>query len=72
MPGRMPSPGLADSTERPDERASEMDGREEKDNARGERGAWKDTGMKEIRGKVRRFDDEGGYLLHPCNFCSFC
>lgn len=64
----MPSPDLADSYGAT--RASEIDGREEKDNARGERRAWKGRGMKEIRGKVRRFE-EGGYLLHPCNFCSF-
>lgn len=52
---------LAWQTARNDQaRASEMDGREEKDNARGEGRARKDTGMKGIRGKVRRFDDEGG------------
>lgn len=54
----MPSPDLADSTT---ESEREVDGGEEKDNARdGGRRAWKGTALKEIRGKVRRLDEDGG------------
>jgi len=33
-----------------------------------ERGAWEDTSVKEIRGKPRRLDQEGGYLLQRATF----